>query len=170
MTLSDFIVYVNYFVLGYFVVINGVYLVLYLISFAEIADYVKREVYSGLSELSTSSYAPPVSVVVPAYNEEATIVDSVRSFLSLQYPKHEVVVVNDGSRDSTLKVLMEEFDLYESDRPVRVQLETEPVRGIYTSQFENLIVVDKENGGNPTHSTRESVSQATHWSVAWTQT
>ncbi|MGB3635390.1 MAG: glycosyltransferase [Rubrobacteraceae bacterium] len=147
MTPNDFILYVNYFVLGYFLVINGVYLVLYLISFAEIADYVRREVYSGLSELFTSSYAPPVSVVVPAYNEEATIADSVRSFLSLHYPQHEVVVVNDGSKDATLQVLMEEFDLYESDQPVRVQLETEHIKDIYISQSENLIVVDKENGG-----------------------
>ena len=147
MTLNDFVVYVNYFVLGYFLVINGVYLILYLISFAEIADYVHREVFSGLSELFTSSYAPPVSVVVPAYNEEATITDSVRSFLALQYPEHEVVVVNDGSKDSTLDVLMEEFDLYEADQPVRLQLDTKQIRGIYTSQTENLIVVDKENGG-----------------------
>lgn len=147
MTLDDFVIYVNYFVLGYFLLINGMYLILYLISFVEIADYVRREVFSGLSELFTSSYAPPVSVVVPAYNEEATIADSVRSFLSLHYPQHEVVVVNDGSRDDTLEVLMEEFDLYESDQPVRVQLETERIKGIYTSQAENLIVVDKENGG-----------------------
>jgi cellulose synthase/poly-beta-1,6-N-acetylglucosamine synthase-like glycosyltransferase len=147
MTLNGFILYVNYFVLGYFLVINGVYLVLYLISFAEIADYVRREVFSGLSELFTSSHAPPVSVVVPAYNEEATVADSVRSFLALHYPKHEVVVVNDGSKDSTLEVLMEEFDLYDSDQPMRVQLETERIKGIYTSQSEDLIVVDKENGG-----------------------
>ncbi len=147
MTLSDFVVWVNYFVLIYFLVINGVYLTLYLISFIEIADYVRREVFSGFSELFTSNYAPPVSVVVPAYNEEASIVDSVRSFLTLTYPLHEVVVVNDGSRDATLEVLMEEFDLYETDQPVRQQLNFAPLRGVYASTSERLIVVDKENGG-----------------------
>jgi len=144
---SDLILTVNYFVLGYFLSINAIYVVLYLISFAEIADYVRREVFSGFSELFTSNYAPPVSVVVPAYNEEATITDSVRSFLTLHYPLHEVIVVNDGSRDGTLEVLMQEFGLYESDQPVRMQLETAPLRGIYTSPTERLIVVDKENGG-----------------------
>jgi cellulose synthase/poly-beta-1,6-N-acetylglucosamine synthase-like glycosyltransferase len=144
---SDVILTVNYFVLGYFLAINAVYVVLYLISFAEIADYVRREVFSGFSELFTSNYAPPVSVVVPAYNEEATITDSVRSFLTLHYPLHEVIVVNDGSGDRTLEVLMQEFGLYESDQPVRMQLETAPLRGIYTSPTERLIVVDKENGG-----------------------
>ncbi len=147
MTLSDFIVFVNYFVLGYFLAINGVYLALYLISFFEIADYVRRETFSGFSELFGSNYAPPVSVVVPAYNEEATIVSSVRSFLTLHYPLHQVVVVNDGSRDGTLEALIEEFDLYESDQPVRMQLKTAPLRCVYTAPHERLVVVDKENGG-----------------------
>jgi cellulose synthase/poly-beta-1,6-N-acetylglucosamine synthase-like glycosyltransferase len=66
---SDLILTVNYFVLGYFLVINAIYVILYLISFAEIADYVRREVFSGFSELFASNYAPPVSVVVPAYDE-----------------------------------------------------------------------------------------------------
>jgi cellulose synthase/poly-beta-1,6-N-acetylglucosamine synthase-like glycosyltransferase len=144
---SDYILAINYFILGYFLVINAVYVLLYVISFAEIADYVRREVFSGFSELFTSNYAPPVSVVVPAYNEEATITESVRSFLTLHYPLHEVVVVNDGSKDATLEVLMGAFDLYESDQPVRMQLETAPLRGVYTSPTERLVVVDKENGG-----------------------
>jgi cellulose synthase/poly-beta-1,6-N-acetylglucosamine synthase-like glycosyltransferase len=144
---NDLILAVNYFILGYFLVINGVYALLYVISFAEIADYVRREVFSGFSDLFASNYAPPVSVVVPAYNEEATIAESVRSFLTLHYPLHEVVVVNDGSKDATLEVLMREFDLYESDQPVRMQLETAPLLGVYTSSTERLVVVDKENGG-----------------------
>ncbi len=147
MTPGDVILAVNYFVLGYFLVINGVYVVLYVISFAEIADYIRREVFSGFTELFASNYAPPVSVVVPAYNEEATIAESVRSFLSLHYPLHEVIVVNDGSKDATLEVLMQEFDLHESDQPVRLQLQTAPLRGVYTSSTVRLKVVDKENGG-----------------------
>ena len=118
--LSDLMVFVNYFVLAYFLAINGVYLSLYVISFVEIADYVRRETFSGFSELFGSNYAPPVSVIVPAYNEEATIASSVRSFLTLHYPLHQVVVVNDGSKDRTLDVLIEEFDLHESDQPVRM--------------------------------------------------
>lgn len=147
MTLGDLVVYVNYFVLGYFLLINAVYLVLYAISFAEIADYVRRDVFSGLAELFSSNYAPPATVVVPAYNERASIADSVRSFLTLHYPLHEVVVVNDGSTDDTLEVLIREFDLHESEQPVRRQLETAPIRGVYASPTERLVVVDKENGG-----------------------
>ncbi len=133
--------------LAYFLAINGVYLVLYLISFFEVADYVRRDEFSGFSELFASNYALPVSVIVPAYNEEATIASSVRSFLTLRYPTHEVVVVNDGSTDGTLEVLLEEFDLYESDQPVRLSLETSPLRCVYTSSHGRLTIVDKENGG-----------------------
>jgi len=148
MTIAEFIFAVNAFVLCYFLALNGTYLVLYLISFVEIVDYSRREIFSGLSELFTSAYAPPVSLIVPAYNEEATIADSVRSFLALHYPQHQVVVVNDGSRDATLEVLKREFDLWESDQPIRLRLRTAPIRAVYaSSRFPNLLVIDKENGG-----------------------
>ena len=147
MSLNHFILDFNYAVLGYFLLLNGMYIVLYVISFVEISDYIRREVFGGLSELFASNYAPPVSLIVPAYNEEATIVESVRSFLSLRYPMHEVVVVNDGSSDGTLEVLLREFDLWESDQPVRKQLKTAEILGVYASPSEHLVAVDKENGG-----------------------
>ncbi|MGI8867122.1 MAG: glycosyltransferase, partial [Rubrobacteraceae bacterium] len=90
--LEAIVLWANYAVLVYFLLLNGFYLVLYTISFFEISDYTRRELYSGVPELFGSNYAPPVSLIVPAYNEEATITASVRSFLSLQYPLFEVVV------------------------------------------------------------------------------
>ena len=147
MSLEGFILGINYAILGYFLLLNGFYLLLYVVSFVTISDYARREVYGGLPELFVSNYAPPVSVIVPAYNEEATIAASVRSFLALHYPLFEVVVVNDGSKDRTVEVLREEFDLSESDQPVRIQLKTQPLRTVYASSAERLILVDKENGG-----------------------
>ena len=147
MSLESFVLGINYVVLGYFLLLNGFYLLLYAVSFVEISDYARREIYNGLPELFTSNYAPPVSIIVPAYGEEATIVASVRSFLALRYPLFEIVVVNDGSKDRTVEVLREEFDLSESDQPVRIQLETQPIRAVYASPAERLILVDKENGG-----------------------
>lgn len=144
--LVDFILAFNYFVLFYFLTINGIYLSLYLISLYEVVDYARREVFGGFSDLFTSSYAPPVSVIVPAYNEEVTIVESARSLLALQYPLYEVVIVNDGSKDDTLEILIDEFDLYESDQPIRLQIETAQIKGTYVSPSRRLTVVDKENG------------------------
>lgn len=147
MSVGEFVLFVNYAILAYFLALNGFYLVLYAISFREISDYARREVFSGFTELVASQYAPPISLIVPAYGEEATIAASVRSFLALRYPSFEIVVVNDGSKDRTLEVLREEFDLVESDQPVRMELQTQPLRGIYASPSEDLVVVDKENGG-----------------------
>lgn len=95
-----------------------------------------------------SDVAPPVALVVPAYNEEMNVVESVRSLLSLEYPAYEVIVVNDGSRDATLDRLKEAYQLRLVTRPYEEALSHAPIRGIYASQLSNrLFVVDKDNGG-----------------------
>ena len=93
--------------------------------------------------------APPlVSIVVPAYNEELTIVDSIRALLALDYEAREVVIVNDGSTDGTLPLLQRTFQLVPAPLAFVQPLTSEPVRGIYRSVSEpDLVVVDKENGG-----------------------
>ena len=95
-----------------------------------------------------SPLAPPISVLVPAYNEAAGIVDSVRSLLALEYPTFEVVVVNDGSADGTLERLVDAFGLVRVERPTPPFLAHRPVRGVYAPRDRlNLLVLDKENGG-----------------------
>lgn len=92
--------------------------------------------------------APPISLIAPAYNESAGVVDSTRSLLALRYPHSEVIVVNDGSRDDTLEKLIRQFDLRPSGRAYEATITHKPVRQIYQSRtYDNLIVVDKENGG-----------------------
>lgn len=91
--------------------------------------------------------SPPVSVIAPAFNEELSIVDSVKALLALEYPEHEVIVVNDGSTDSTLSTLISAFAMHPVDRQQIVALQTTRVIGVYASaQHPNLLVVDKENG------------------------
>lgn len=90
---------------------------------------------------------PPVSVIAPAFNEELSIVDSVRALLALQYPQHEVIVVNDGSKDATLARMIEAFAMEPSDRQQIVALQHTRVHGVYQSTTNrNLLLVDKENG------------------------
>ncbi|MFC6973455.1 glycosyltransferase family 2 protein [Halomicroarcula sp. GCM10025709] len=89
-----------------------------------------------------------MGVVVPAYNEEATIVESVRSMLSLNYPELEVVVVNDGSTDETVERLIDAFELEPVDAEVPFEVPTEQIDRVYRSRvYEELLVVDKANGG-----------------------
>lgn len=133
--------------LGYFVLVNSTQLLLYALSFVEVSRYARREAFSALPDLLSSNYVPPVSVVVPAYNEATCIADSVRSFLSLHYPMHEVIVVNDGSTDQTLDVLRREFGLVRSVHPMRQELASAPVRDVYAAEGTSLLVIDKVNGG-----------------------
>ena len=89
-----------------------------------------------------------VSIVVPAYNEELTIVESLRALLALDYQPREIVIVNDGSTDGTLALLQETFQLVPAPLAFDQPLPSAPVRGVYRSVSEpDLVVIDKQNGG-----------------------
>lgn len=95
----------------------------------------------------TEGRAPRISVIAPAFNEELSIAQSVRSLLSLQYPDLELIVVNDGSQDRTMEILQEEFALFPVEREIDKALHNTRVIGCYSSpKYDNLVVVDKENG------------------------
>src|SRR5438128_5786561 len=95
-----------------------------------------------------SDALPPITILVPAYNESATIQASVTAILTLEYRNYEVVVVNDGSKDDTMEQLRHAFDLYEIPRVYPETIETKPLRALYRSRSRSrLLVLDKENGG-----------------------
>jgi cellulose synthase/poly-beta-1,6-N-acetylglucosamine synthase-like glycosyltransferase len=104
--------------------------------------------FGRIEDMLTSDLAPPVSIVVAAYNEEVGIVEAIRSMAMVSYPRFEIVVANDGSTDGTLAKLIEAFDLFPVPYPVRNSIATTAVRQVYKSrQPIPLTVVDKENGG-----------------------
>ncbi len=114
----------------------------------ELRRYSIRTKAIGLRQLVRSPLAPSISILVPAYNESAGIADSIRSLLALDYPRTEIIVINDGSTDDTIKHLIEAFDLHPVIRPTPPYLPHEPVRGVYLPASElRLLVIDKENGG-----------------------
>ena len=132
----------------YFALLNSLYLFLTLVAWRQMGSEVRARRYLGLEEVFRSPFTPGVSVVVPAFNEAAVIVESVRSLLALRYPRHEVVVVNDGSSDGTLAALTGAFDLAPIRKALRGEIPTAPIRAAYVSRrHPNLIVLDKENGG-----------------------
>jgi cellulose synthase/poly-beta-1,6-N-acetylglucosamine synthase-like glycosyltransferase len=125
------------------------YMIIMLLSHKRIIRIIKGVKYARYRELSGSEQVPPVSILVPSYNEELTIIESVRSLLNLGYPSYEVIVVNDGSKDATLQVLIDEFNLIpKTNYSVGEELEAKPIRGVYHNpRYPKLYVVDKENGG-----------------------
>ncbi|MFC1541102.1 glycosyltransferase family 2 protein [Candidatus Latescibacterota bacterium] len=110
---------------------------------------MKQKLFSAqYKRLFHTSFYKPISVIVPAFNEEMTVSDNVKSLLQLRYPEFEIVVVNDGSSDNTLEVLKNTYSLKRSFRPIINQLPCQEIIGVYRSpDFPQLIVVDKQNGG-----------------------
>ncbi len=134
-------------ILVYFLLINTFYFLFNILSLAGILRYRRMVTFVRFGEIFRMPIVKPVSVIVPTYNEEQGVIESVRSLLSLRYPVFEVIVVNDGSTDATLARLVEAFDLRLSRSIFRRSLQTKPVRGIYRSAVQpRLIVVDKVNG------------------------
>jgi cellulose synthase/poly-beta-1,6-N-acetylglucosamine synthase-like glycosyltransferase len=134
--------------LVYFTVLNLVYLAFTGVAWRSLTRHLRARGHAPDDEVFSSPVTPPVSVLVPAFDEEPTIVDSVHSLLALRYPEHEVVVVNDGSKDATLERLRDAFDLVPVRKALRVVVPTAAIRGVYVSRrHRHLWVVDKENGG-----------------------
>ena len=138
----------EWFVLVYFVAVNARYLMLFISAMLEVREHKASEWYEPEAKMLSSELAPRVSILAPAYNEETTVTQSVRALLTLSYPNLEVVLVNDGSTDGTLKTLTEAFSLQPIHNIFRRQIETQPTHGLFRSrEFPNLVVVDKANGG-----------------------
>ena len=132
---------------AYLSLVYAMHLALMLVGFAESRRRRRLDGLRDLGAVAGSRFSPPVSILVPAHNEGATIVDAVRSLLALDYLEYEVIVVNDGSTDDTLALLEGAFDLVPVELPSRA-VETEPVRGQYRSRFEpRLLVLDKPEWG-----------------------
>lgn len=135
-------------IIVYVTLVNAVYLLLMLVGYFALSKESDPFSANEVDVLLKSPFVPSVSVLAPAYNEAATVRDSVRSMLRLRHPRHEVIVVNDGSSDGTLTALIEEFRLYRSSRVPLGDIPTAAVRGVYESRDPiPLIVIDKENGG-----------------------
>lgn len=123
------------------------YLILDLVAAMHLRRYMEERALESLPHGYTG-FEPQISVLVPAYNEEATIAASVRSLLQLSYSEFEIIVINDGAKDRTLEVLIEEFGLVPFPEAYDQRLPAKPIRTIYYSPaHQNLRVIDKENGG-----------------------
>lgn len=143
----QYLPYVEAVILSYFVVLNGTYLMLNVLAIGGLHRYMQSRDLVGLPELFPA-FAPPVSIIVPAYNEAGHILDTIRSLLDQNYPTVEIIVVNDGSTDDMMEVLREHYRLVPFPEAYRARIATQPVWAIYRSTTQpNLRIIDKDNGG-----------------------
>ena len=135
-------------ILIYFLALNSFYALFLVLSIPEIWEQTRLAEDDDFQRLMQSDALPPITILVPAHNEQATIEPSVTAILTLEYRNYEVVVVNDGSTDGTLEALRHAFDLYEIPRTYPETIATRPLRALYRSRTRTrLLVIDKENGG-----------------------
>lgn len=139
------IVYYSVLIIVYFMLVNLFYLFLIITSMGRLRKFV--EIVN--TDITTpSDYTKPISIIVPAFNEQKTIIDNIKSLLHLEYPSFEVVVVNDGSTDETLSSIISHFNLRKIDIELNLQIQCNKIRGVYSSfEIPHLVIVDKENGG-----------------------
>jgi cellulose synthase/poly-beta-1,6-N-acetylglucosamine synthase-like glycosyltransferase len=135
-------------VCSYFFLANGAYTVLMVLSLRRVWVHVRRIVYQDLAEIRASAVTPPVTIIMPAWDEQDVVVKAVRSALKTDYPGLEVFVVDDGSTDQTLSRLVKAFGLLPVNLICRARLATSAVRGFHMNpEIPNLLVIGKDRGG-----------------------
>ncbi len=146
----------------YYLLSNLGYLVMLLIALRTSAVHLRHMESIRFDWIKRSPLAPPITILVPAHDEEKSICTAVRNLLDLDYPELEVIVINDGSGDSTLQRMQQEFRL-RSVRAVYIpQVKSAPVRGLYRSDVDpRLVVVDKEPAGSKADAVNAGLNAAT---------
>ena len=152
----------NHTLFWYYLASNLAYLAMLLVALKTSAAHQRRLESHRLRWIGETPLAPPITLIAPAHNEEASIRVAVRNLLDLDYPELEIIVVNDGSADRTLEEMREEFRL----RLVRAvyvpEMKSARVRGLYRSSVDSrLLVVDKEPGGSKADAVNAGLNAAT---------
>ncbi|TWT00637.1 glycosyltransferase family 2 protein [Planomicrobium sp. CPCC 101079] len=127
---------------------GAIYVMLFLIASPRIRKEKKLSRNEQIEELSINKDTYPISILVPAYNEEAGVVSTVRSLLSLNYPQYEVIVVNDGSTDRTSEKVISQFQMEPIELAIRTYFKTGEITRAYRSALHpELFLIEKKNGG-----------------------
>jgi cellulose synthase/poly-beta-1,6-N-acetylglucosamine synthase-like glycosyltransferase len=132
------------------VIIFATYILMAVISGFEMISYLRKNSFVDYSALLSSPLAPSITIIAPAYNEGNTIIDNIRSLLSIHYTDFEIVIINDGSTDDSLSKVIGYYQLERVDYLIDATIPTKPIRGIYKSSnraYSKLTVIDKVNGG-----------------------
>lgn len=140
--------YFTYFFVGYMAIVIVFYSFILFISTLQLRKEYRLNREHLFHEYMNEINMKPISILVPAFNEEAGIVPSIRSLLTVNYPVFEIIVINDGSTDQTLQVVIDQYEMIPVEKVIRKQIETEPIKAIYRSTIlPELYLIDKGNGG-----------------------
>ena len=133
--------------LGYYLVLAAYYFVLGIVGVLVNYRREREADEEDYTAMAASSFTIPVSIIIPARNEEAWIADSLQSLLNLEYPEFEIIVVDDCSTDKTPDVLKEMLDLTPVHNPYVDHFNSCKIKGLYKSKKYPHVTVLSEQGG-----------------------
>ncbi len=143
-----FIRFFNYFCMAYTLLLSVIYLIQLVVALRRVRGREKRKISEDYMRYADSQNLLPISLIVPAHNEQENIVQNVRDLLRLDYPQFEVIVVNDGSTDNTHRNIVEAFGLYPIETAVQIKIPTQEIHHVYYNpDYPNLYYIEKEGGG-----------------------
>lgn len=143
--LAEVVYYLGLFVIWYFLAISFMYTLLLMLSISDVYKRFKEEEIGNIIALMQSKALPPITIIVPAFNEEKSIIDNIKSILNNDYQNKQIIIVNPDSEDETLNILIKEFNLFPVTPTIAKKIETVgKIRGYYISKTHpNIVVLDK---------------------------
>ena len=140
-----FIRFFNYFCMAYTLILSLIYLIQLFTAFKKVRKQEKRKISEDYMRYADSPNLLPISLIVPAHNEQENIVQNIKDLMKLDYPQFEVIVVNDGSTDETQRRILDEFKLYPIEGAVKIKIPTKEIHNVYyNTDYPNFYYIDKE--------------------------
>ena len=144
----SFIVVFNYFCMAFTLLLSVIYIIQLFVSFFRVHRDYSKSFSDDFHSYVDSDNLLPISLIIPAYNEQENIVQNIRSLMKINYPMYEIIVVNDGSTDKTGELVVNAFHMHKIETSIRYQLPTQKIEAVYYSKkYPNLLYVQKANGG-----------------------
>lgn len=138
----------NLYILYYFLVLCACYTLLLVISMPIIVTRFRESLLGEIFPIELSASTIPVSIIIPAYNEQHDIINCVESALNSTYKNLKIIVVNDGSIDETLSLLQKTYQLHQQNTIIAACIPTAKIKTVYNSKIHpQLWVIDKEHSG-----------------------
>ncbi|MEG2338149.1 MAG: glycosyltransferase family 2 protein, partial [Clostridium sp.] len=147
--MEEIIYYINVFFMIYMFIYAVIFFFSVFFSIVDLEKFFKRRRFMNNMTISNKVNYVPISILVPAYNEEITIEESIGSLLHLDYPEYEIVIINDGSTDLTASKVIDKYNLKKIYRPIRKLVDSKEELDIYERRVDGVTItlINKENGG-----------------------
>lgn len=149
MILDTIIFIMDNIALVYMSILCAIFFVFIISAAIEFSKTIKEKSISEVLGFDNPIDYTPVSLLVPSYNEEVTICDTIDSLLCSEYSEYEIIVISDGSDDNSVNVIIDKYNLKKIYKPMRKSIETKEVLNVYKGIYKDraITLIDKENGG-----------------------